>query len=130
MVECPAISSVLVYCSSTHFAYFTRACEFGRKVKTGVTAYVSALEKRHPYYATFRRPFVDAFCRLDIRKKKEKHLKIRIIRLAAILFIYFSRLKDECPVNALRAQNLADGHFLGHEIRLVLYPSVSEQSLV
>ena len=28
-------------------------------------------------------------------------------------------LKDECPVNALRAQNLAGGHFLGHEIRLV-----------
>ena len=25
----------------------------------------------------------------------------------------------ECPVNALRAQNLAGGHFLGHEIRLV-----------
>ena len=39
-------------------------------------------------------------------------------------------LKDECPVNALRAQNLAGGHFLGHEIRLLLYPSVSEQSLV
>ena len=29
------------------------------------------------------------------------------------------RLKDECPGNALRAQNLAGGHFLGHEIRLV-----------
>ena len=28
-------------------------------------------------------------------------------------------LKDECPVNALRAQNLAGGYFLGHEIRLV-----------
>ena len=28
-------------------------------------------------------------------------------------------LKDECPVNALRAQNLAGGHFLGHEIHLV-----------
>ena len=28
-------------------------------------------------------------------------------------------LKDECPVNALRAQNLAGGHFLGHEIRSV-----------
>ena len=28
-------------------------------------------------------------------------------------------LKDECRVNALRAQNLAGGHFLGHEIRLV-----------
>ena len=28
-------------------------------------------------------------------------------------------LKDECLVNALRAQNLAGGHFLGHEIRLV-----------
>ena len=28
-------------------------------------------------------------------------------------------LKDECMVNALRAQNLAGGHFLGHEIRLV-----------
>ena len=28
-------------------------------------------------------------------------------------------LKDECPVNALRAQNLAGGHFVGHEIRLV-----------
>ena len=28
-------------------------------------------------------------------------------------------LKDECPVNALRAQNLAGGHFLSHEIRLV-----------
>ena len=28
-------------------------------------------------------------------------------------------LKDECPVNALRAQNLAGGHFLGPEIRLV-----------
>ena len=28
-------------------------------------------------------------------------------------------LKDECPVNALRAQNLAGGHVLGHEIRLV-----------
>ena len=28
-------------------------------------------------------------------------------------------LKDECPVNALRAQNLAGGHFLGHEIRFV-----------
>ena len=27
-------------------------------------------------------------------------------------------LKDECSVNALRAQNLAGGHFLGHEIRL------------
>ena len=27
-------------------------------------------------------------------------------------------LKDQCPVNASRAQNLA-GHFLGHEIRLV-----------
>ena len=26
---------------------------------------------------------------------------------------------DECPVNALRAQNLAGGYFLGHEIRLV-----------
>ena len=29
-------------------------------------------------------------------------------------------LKNECPVNALRAQNLACGHILGHEIRLVL----------
>ena len=28
-------------------------------------------------------------------------------------------LKDECPANALRAQNLAGGHFLGYEIRLV-----------
>ena len=28
-------------------------------------------------------------------------------------------LKDECPVNALRTQNLPGGHFLGHEIRLV-----------
>ena len=28
-------------------------------------------------------------------------------------------IKDECPVNALRAQNLVGGHFLGHEIRLV-----------
>ena len=28
-------------------------------------------------------------------------------------------LKDECPVNALRAQNLAGGHFLCHEFRLV-----------
>ena len=34
--------------------------------------------------------------------------------------LYFVELlKDECPVNALRAQNLAGGHFLGHEIRLV-----------
>ena len=40
-------------------------------------------------------------------------------------------LKDECPVNALRAQNLAGGHFMGHEIPVwFLYPSVSEQSLV
>ena len=31
---------------------------------------------------------------------------------------FFFNLKDECPVNALRAQNLAGGHFLGHEIRL------------
>ena len=49
------------------------------------------------------------------------------------LKIFTVRLKDECPVNALRAQNLAGGHFLGHEIRLVfdfLYLSVSEQSLV
>ena len=30
-----------------------------------------------------------------------------------------SALKDEWLVNALRAQNLARGHFLGHEIRLV-----------
>ena len=28
-------------------------------------------------------------------------------------------LKGECPVNALRAQNLDGGRFLGHEIRLV-----------
>ena len=28
-------------------------------------------------------------------------------------------LKDECPVNALLAQNVAGGHFLGHEIRFV-----------
>ena len=27
--------------------------------------------------------------------------------------------KDECPVNALRAENLAGDHFLGYEIRLV-----------
>ena len=28
-------------------------------------------------------------------------------------------LEDECPSDALRAQNLAGGHFLGHEIHLV-----------
>ena len=44
--------------------------------------------------------------------------------------IFISLLKDECPVNALRAQNLAGGHFLGHEFVWFLYPSVSEQSLV
>ena len=33
--------------------------------------------------------------------------------------INVSILKDECPVDALRVQNLAGGHFLGHEIRLV-----------
>ena len=30
-----------------------------------------------------------------------------------------AHLKDECPSDALRAQNLAGGHFLGHEIHLV-----------
>ena len=62
MVECPAISSVLMYCSSTHFAYFTRACEFGRKAKTGVTAYVSALKKRHfvsDFFPHTTKPSVD-----------------------------------------------------------------------
>ena len=34
-------------------------------------------------------------------------------------FQIFWLIKDDCPVNALRAQNLAGGHFLVHEIRLV-----------
>ena len=37
---------------------------------------------------------------------------------------YLMHLKDECPVNALRAQTLAGGHFLGREIRL-LFVSLS-----
>ena len=36
-------------------------------------------------------------------------------------------LKDEGPVNALRTQNLAGGHFWGHEIRLV-FVSLSQGS--
>ena len=36
-------------------------------------------------------------------------------------------LTDECPFNALRAQNLSGGHFLGHEIRLV-FVSLSIQT--
>ena len=48
-VEGPAISLVLMYCCSAPFAYFSRACQFGRKAKTTgeVNRYVSALEKRH-----------------------------------------------------------------------------------
>ena len=34
-------------------------------------------------------------------------------------YLNVANLKDECPVNALRDQNLAGGHLLGHEIRLV-----------
>ena len=36
-----------------------------------------------------------------------------------IIFKTTLKLKDGCPVNALRAQNLAGGHFLGNEICLV-----------
>ena len=84
MVEGPAISSVLMYCSSTPFAYFTRACKFDRKAKTTgeVSSVCFCIRKTAfclglfpTYYATFRRPFVNAFYRIDIRKKEEKHLK-------------------------------------------------------
>ena len=35
------------------------------------------------------------------------------------LSLYSTRRSLVCPVNALRAQNLVSGHFLGHKIRLV-----------
>ena len=35
------------------------------------------------------------------------------------MLTYSIFLKDEYSVNALRVQNVAGGHFLGHEIRLV-----------
>ena len=51
---------------------------------------------------------------------------IDISRLVSVLnfhgndFLYIkAALKDECPVNTLRVQNLAGSHFLGHKIRFV-----------
>ena len=41
------------------------------------------------------------------------------IILVKCMGYYFSICALKCLVNALRAQKLAGGHFLGHEIRLV-----------